>query len=424
MSVDAAATSDATDPAWSAALLQLERAATTLKLDRGLLEMLSVPRRAVEVAVPIRLDSGATTTFVGYRVQHSLTRGPGKGGLRYHPDASLGQTKALAMLMTWKCALVEIPFGGAKGAVRCDPGKLSIGELERMTRRYASEITPVIGPGRDILAPDINTGEREMAWVMDTYSTVAGHPVGASVTGKPVVVGGSRERRRATGIGVAECVRLSARRAGLAEPVDVVVAGYGNVGRTVAESLAEDDSFRIVGVSDLSGARYAPEGLSPRALASHVDAGAELAEFPGGEPVDREDLLTMACDVLVPAAVGGVVHAGNAARVRAKVIVEGANAPLTTGADDELCARGVEVVPDVLANAGGVIASYFEWAQDLQAMVWADEEVTRGTLAKLGSAFDEVAGASERLGVGLRDAALCLGVQRVAETHLARGLYP
>lgn len=420
----AGATAAAGERAWDSALGQLERAAAVVGLETGLTEMLSRPRRAVEVAVPIRTDSGALRTFDGFRVQHSFTRGPGKGGLRYHPDVSLGLVKALAMLMTWKCALVDIPFGGAKGGIRCDPDELSTTELERATRRYASEILPLIGPSRDIMAPDLNTGEREMAWIMDTYSATMGHPIMAAVTGKPVIVGGSDERRRATGRGVARCAELAAARVGLATPIRVVVAGYGNVGRHAAERLAGSGAFRITGVSDVSGARFDPAGLPVEELGAAIDRGAQIADLDVGEPVERERLLEVDCDVLIPAAVSGVIAAHNADAIRARLVVEGANGPLSPEADELLSERGVLVVPDILANAGGVIASYFEWAQDVQAFNWSAEDVSRRMETRLRASFDKVVAFADDNALTLRDAAVSIGVASVAETHRARGLYP
>jgi glutamate dehydrogenase (NAD(P)+) len=410
--------------AWRNALAQLDRASELLALDEGMREMLRIPRRSIEVAVPIRLDSGKTRTFAGYRVQHSLTRGPGKGGLRYHPDVTLDEVRALAMLMTWKCALVDIPFGGAKGGIQCDPSTMSIAEIERMTRRYASEISPLIGPDRDIMAPDMNTGEREMAWIMDTYSTAIGYTVGPSVTGKPVAVGGSPERRGATGAGMAECVRLATAHVQLEQPVRIAVAGYGNVGRQTAELLTADPRFLLVGLSDVTGARYDPDGLSTAEIADELDGGRSVAELSSGTPLDREALLTCACDVLIPASVPGVLHRGNAAAISARIVVEGANAPTTEEADELLARNGVIVVPDILANAGGVIVSYFEWAQGLQAMPWTPAWIAERMVDMMRTAFSAVVAESAQRQLTLRDAALCLGVQRVADAHVARGLYP
>lgn len=431
-SIDPAGPREASDDAagqrphgpWATALAQLDRASELLSLDEGMHEMLQQPRRSIEVAVPIRMDDGRVRTFAGFRVQHSLTRGPGKGGLRYHPSVTLDEVRALAMLMTWKCALVDIPFGGAKGGIRCDPSTMTLAERERMTRRYASEIAPLIGPDRDIMAPDMNTGEREMAWIMDTYSTALGYTVGPSVTGKPVAVGGSPQRRGATGAGMAECVRLAADLAGLPSPVRIAVAGYGNVGRTTAELLTADPRFVLVGLSDVSGARYAADGLSPAEIGAELDAGRSVSELAGGDPLDRDALLTCDCDVLVPASVPAVLHAGNAAEILARIVVEGANGPITRDADELLAARGVTVVPDILANAGGVIVSYFEWAQGLQAMPWTPAWVSERMVEMMRAAFRAVVDESEQRGLPLRDAALCLGVQRVADAHGARGLYP
>jgi glutamate dehydrogenase (NAD(P)+) len=409
---------------WQEALAALARAASILSLEPGLEEMLSVPRRAIEVAVPIKCDDGSRRTFLGYRVQHSTTRGPGKGGVRYHPDVSLDETKALAMLMTWKCALVDVPYGGAKGGVQCDPHELSLGELERTTRRYASELAPVIGPQRDILAPDLGTGEREMAWVMDTYSALSGTSSGACVTGKPLIVGGSPSRASATGLGVAHLVEVAARDAGLGDPVRVAVAGYGEVGRTVAKRLAAQSGCLLVGVSDLSGARYDEHGLDIAALDEAAAGDGTVAHAATGEGLPRDDLLLCQCDVLVPAATGGVIHAGNAGAVGARLVVEGANAPVTAAGDAILAARGVTVVPDILANAGGVIASHFELVQGSPLLAGAARDIARALIEHLERAYTAVGDFAERSAVGLRDAALALGVRRVADVHLARGLYP
>lgn len=409
---------------WLHALEHLHRAADLLGLPADLTEMLSHPRRTIEVAVPVRLDSGETATFDGFRVQHSLTRGPAKGGLRYHPDCTVAETKALAMTMSWKCALVDIPFGGGKGGIRCDPDEMSLGERERMTRRYANEIMPVIGPDRDILAPDINTGEREMAWIMDTFATARGHTDRACVTGKPVIVGGSPQRRSATGVGVAKCVRLATDDHGLDAPVKVIVSGYGNVGRTVAELLAADPRFAIVGASDVTGGRYDEAGLDARELGRAVDAGVGVLGAETGEPVGREQTLEMPCDVLVPSSVGSVLHAGNAGKVQAKVVVEGANAPTTPDAEAILDSDGVTVLPDLLANAGGVIASYFEWVHGLQGIEPLGGSVAEGVAERIASSYAEVTELARERQVSSREAAMSIGVKRVADAHLARGLYP
>ena len=413
------------DAAWSKALAELHRAATRVGLDDGMIEMLGHPRRSVEVAVPIRTDDGGTRTFEGYRVQHSFTRGPGKGGVRYHPEVTLNETRALAMNMTWKCALVDIPYGGAKGGVRCDPRELSAHELERMTRRYASEIMTLIGPGRDILAPDIGTSEREMAWILDTYNAALGMTLGAPVTGKPVVVGGSSGRQRATGYGVAECVKLAVGYEGLAPPVHVAIAGYGDVGRVAAEALAAaGDYFRIVAAGDVSGGRHAEGGLDIGALARHVDGGGVVADFEEGDRVTPEELLEAPCDILIPAAIGGVIHAANVERIAARIVVEGANGPTTVEADEQLDERGVRVVPDVLANAGGVVASHLESVQGTQGVPWTPTETFAGVQQRLQGAFAAACEIADQQGVPLREAALCLAIGRVATAHRTLGLYP
>jgi glutamate dehydrogenase (NAD(P)+) len=415
---------DAADAAWLNAQGEVRRVGELLGLDGGTIDMLTRPRRSVEVALPVQLDSGDLHVFAGFRVQHSLTRGPAKGGLRYHPGVTLTETKALAMNMTWKCALVDIPYGGGKGGVRCDPGELSPAELERITRRYANEVMPLIGPGRDVLAPDIGTGEREMAWIMDTYNAAAGVAAGSPVTGRPVVVGGSEGRRRATGYGVAECVKLGVGLLGMTAPVRVAVAGFGDVGRVAAELLAAHGGFQVVAVGDVSGGRHAPDGLDLRAIERHRDGGGALVEAPGGDPVDRDELLELPCDVLVPAAVGGVIDEHNADRIEARLIVEGANHPTTPAADAILAERAATIVPDILANAGGVIASHLESVQDSHGMAWRAAETYAGVEQRLRAAFAAVCEAAGTRAVGLREAALGLAIERVAAAHATLGLYP
>jgi glutamate dehydrogenase (NAD(P)+) len=416
--------SDAADALWLNARAEVTRLGAKLGIDAGTAEMLASPRRTIEVSVPVRLDSGEIEVFQGYRVQHSLTRGPAKGGVRYHPHVSLNETKALAMSMTWKCALVDIPYGGGKGGVRCDPAALSDAELERITRRYASEIMPLIGPGRDVLAPDIGTGEREMAWILDTFNAAHGAIAGSPVTGRPVIVGGSEGRRRATGYGVAECVKLGVGMLGLEAPVRVVVSGFGDVGRVVAELLSAHGGFSVVAVGDVTGGRHDPSGLDVDSIIRHVDAGGALVEAPGGEPMDVGELLELPCDVLVPAAVGGVVNEHNAGRVDASLIVEGANHPLTGAADEILTDAGVTIVPDVLANAGGVIASHLESVQDTHGSAWRAAETYAGVEQRLRAAFASVCECAGARDLTLRRAALCLAVERVAAAHQALGLYP
>lgn len=410
--------------AWSEARAQLDRAADTLRLPDGLHEMLREPRRSIEVSVPILRDRGDRETFIGWRVQHSRTLGPGKGGVRFHPEATFEETKALAMLMSWKCALVNIPYGGAKGAIRCDPTTFSDAERERLTRRYTSEILPVIGEARDILAPDINTGEREMAWVMDTLMTADARAAGTSVTGKPVIVGGSSARRMATSFGLVVCLLRAVEMLEFRAPIRVVIAGYGNVGRGVGQILSTDPSFQVVGISDVSGARYAPEGLDIGAINPVLNATGGLVSGLAGEPISPPELLEADCDVLIPAAVGGVINADNVDRIKAKLIVEGANGPTTSEADRVLAEKGVTLVPDILANAGGVISSHFEWVQGVQGLAWSWNEVEERLRHQLNEAFAEVREQAERNDMTLRDAAVAVGVKRVADAHLVRGLYP
>jgi glutamate dehydrogenase (NAD(P)+) len=326
--------------------------------------------------------------------------------------------------MTWKCALVDIPYGGGKGGVRCDPHTLSAAELERITRRYASELLPVIGPGRDILAPDIGTSEREMAWVLDTYNTAAGMVAGSPVTGKPVVIGGSSGRRRATGYGVAECARFAVGMVGLGAPVSVVVSGFGDVGQVAAELLADESGFRVVGVGDVSGGRYDPSGLDIEAIAEHTGDGGKVIDFDAGEAVDPAELLEAHCDLLIPASVGGVINEENAERIHAELIVEAANGPTTGAAEEILAERGCTVVPDILANAGGVIASHLEAVQDSQGLPFTTSETQAGVQQRLRRAFTAVSNYADGHNVSMRQAAMCIAVDRVAEAHLTLGLYP
>jgi glutamate dehydrogenase (NAD(P)+) len=386
--------------------------------------MLRTPRRALEVGLPIKLDDGSRRTFIGYRVQHSTTRGPGKGGVRFDPEVSLDEAKALAMLMTWKCALVDVPYGGAKGGIRCDPNGLTPSELERLTRRYASEIAPLIGPNRDVLAPDLGTGEREMAWMLDTFTALSGSAAGAFVTGKPLIVGGSAYRASATGLGVAHLVTVAAREANLAAPVRVAVAGFGEVGRTVVRRLSDAADFRVVGVSDIRGARHSEGGLDVGALEEAAAGDGSVSQAGTGDPISRDELLVSNCDVLVPAATSGAINEMNAGSLRAHVVVEGANAPVTPDGDAILAERGIEVVPDILANAGGVIASHLELLQGSPVLSGASGDIAAALTTHLEQTLQAVRGFAEQHRTSLRDAAMALGVRRVADAHLARGLYP
>jgi glutamate dehydrogenase (NAD(P)+) len=406
------------------AATQFDRAADQLALEPEIRTRLLEPRRALVVNFPVRLDSGEVESFTGYRVQHTLTMGPMKGGMRYAPGVSLGECAALAMWMTFKCALLGLPFGGAKGGVRCDPNRLSEAEMERLTRRYASEIFPVIGPDRDIPAPDIATGEREMAWFMDTYSQQVGHPVPEIVTGKPVVLGGTEGRDVATGLGVVFCIEGVLR--GRGEEVSgqrVVVQGLGKVGAVVARELHARGA-RIVGVSDVSGGVVDPDGLDLGAVFAWVAEHGLLRGFRGGRPVGRAEILETPCDLLVPAALEGQVTDENASALDCRVVVEAANGPTTPEADEILAERGIEVVPDVLASGGGVTVSYFEWVQDQQKYAWQGEEIVSRLRLKMSEALARVLEARERYGTDWRTAAQAVAIERVAEASRLRTIYP
>ena len=410
--------------AWESALIQLEEAVRRLNLDPGLHEMLATPRRILTVAIPVRRDDDRVETFIGHRVHHSTSRGPSKGGIRYHPLVTLDEVKALAMWMTWKCAVVGIPYGGAKGGVVVDPTKLSRAELERLTRRYATEIHPFIGPERDIPAPDVGTDEQVMAWIMDTFSTQKGYSVPGVVTGKPLSIGGSAGRASATSRGVMYVTIATLKH--LSMPVDeasVIVQGFGKVGGPAVE-LLDQQGCRVVGVGDAKGGVYNPRGLSPVGLRAHFREAGTVAGFGGGEAVTNAELLEAECDVLVPAALEGVLTEDNAERIRASVVVEAANGPTTPEADQILYDRGVSIVPDILANAGGVATSYFEWVQDLQAYFWSEDEVNGRLRAIMERAYVDVLETSKDHKVTMRTAATMLGVGRVAEAHRTRGLYP
>ncbi len=408
----------------STALAQLEGAVRRLGFDPGMHEMLASPRREIHVAIPLRRDDGTTELFQGYRVQHNVSRGPGKGGLRFHPAVDIDEVRALAMWMTWKCAVVELPYGGAKGGVTIDPRQYSQAELERVTRRYTSEIMPMIGPERDIMAPDIGTDERTMAWVMDTYSVNKGYTIPGVVTGKPLEVGGSLGRATATSRGVVHTTSAALREAGLdLSDVRVAVQGFGKVGGPAASMFAEAGA-RVEAVSDENGGVYRAGGLDMPRLREHVARTGTVVGFDDADPVGNAELLTLDVDVLVPAAVEGVLHADNAADVAARWVVEGANGPTTEIADRLLAERGVVVVPDILANAGGVVVSYFEWVQAQQAYWWTEAEIEQRLAERMAHAYAEVAEASRRAKTTLREGALALSVRRVADAHRIRGLYP
>jgi len=411
--------------ALDSALHQLNDAVEQLGLDAGLHQMLATPRRSMEVAVPLRRDDGTLEVLKGYRVQHNLSRGPAKGGVRFHPHTDLDEVRALAMWMTWKCALIGIPYGGAKGGVAVDPRLLSRNELERVTRRYASEIMPIIGPEKDIPAPDVGTDEQTMAWMMDTFSIHAGYTVTGVVTGKPVSIGGSEGRGGATSRGVMYSAFCALREAGIDHRgATVAVQGFGKVGGLAAQFL-HDAGCLVVAVSDWKGGVHHAAGLNPAALRRHLEDGADtVVGFPGTDTITNDELLELDVDVLVPAALEGVIHEENADRIKAFFIVEGANGPTTPDADKVLEGNNVLVVPDVLANSGGVAVSYFEWVQDLQAYFWSEDEVNDRLKLLMESAYDQVSTLARERGVSLRTSAQMIGVGRVAEAHRIRGLYP
>jgi glutamate dehydrogenase (NAD(P)+) len=403
---------------------QLAAAIELLGYDEGIHQMLATPRREVTVSIPLRRDDGTVEVLIGHRVQHNFSRGPAKGGVRYSPDVNLDEVRALAMWMTWKCALLDVPYGGAKGGVRIDPRHYSQAELERVTRRYTSEISPLIGPERDIPAPDIGTDEHTMAWMMDTYSVQTGHTVLGVATGKPIALGGSLGRATATSRGVVHIALAALAHRGIAPAgASAAVQGFGKVGRYAARFLAEA-GLRVVAVSDQYGGVADEAGLDVPALEAHVDATGSVVGFAGGEAIDGNDVLELPVDLLVPAAVEGVIHRGNAHRIQAKVIVEGANGPTTPEADVVLASNGCLVAPDILANAGGVIVSYFEWVQANQAYWWSADEVELRLAERMGQAWESVSKHAARLGVPLRAAATALAVERVAQAHVLRGLYP
>jgi glutamate dehydrogenase (NAD(P)+) len=406
------------------ALQQLDAVAKRLALDPGIHERLRYPRRALVVSVPTLMDDGHMEVFLGYRVHHCTVLGPTKGGIRYHPGVSLPEVSALAMLMSWKCALMQLPYGGAKGGVACEPGRMSPRELERMTRRYTAEVMLLIGPDLDIPAPDMGTDEQTMAWILDTYAMTQGRTVPGVVTGKPILVGGSAGRRDATGRGLVYVLSQAVREVGLElRGARVAIQGFGNVGAVTARLLWREGAT-VIGVSDAGGGVFNPKGLDIKALASHAVQAGTVAGFADADPLSNTELLEVPCDVLVPAALGGQLTERNADRVHAKIIVEGANGPTTPEADSILTDRGILLIPDILANAGGVIVSYFEWVQGLQYHFWRESEINSRLQEIMTRAFNQVNATAKRERVDLRTAALMVGIGRVAEAFRLRGLYP
>ncbi len=409
---------------YDVAVSQFNDAAERLGLSQPMRAILSKPKRELVVNFPVRMDNGNVEMFTGYRVQHNINRGPAKGGIRFSPLVSLDEVRALAMWMTWKCAVVGIPFGGAKGGVICDPRKMSRVELERMTRRYATEISILMGPNSDIPAPDMNTNPQVMAWIMDTYSMHQGYSVPAVITGKPLSIGGSEGRLEATARGVQVITREAMRDYDMVpEDCSVVIQGFGNVGSITARLLHEM-GCKVVALSDINGGVYNPKGINiPRALRYSKEHGT-LLELPDTEPVSNEDLLELPCDILIPAALENQLTIKNAARIKARLIVEAANGPTTPEAEHILYDRGIIIVPDVLANAGGVTVSYFEWVQDLQRFFWAEQEINHRLEAIMVRAYQAVQNKSHEQDTNLRLGAYLLAVARVAEATELRGVYP
>ncbi len=411
-------------PTYIDVLEQFDAAADWFCLDRNIWKRLRLPQRALCVTMPIRMDNEEVQVFQGFRVQHDTSLGPTKGGVRYHPGVNLGEVAALAMNMTWKCALVGLPYGGAKGGIRCNPKNLSRRELQRLTRRYTAEILPLIGPDHDIPAPDVGTNEQVMAWMMDTYSQQRGYAVPGVVTGKPICIGGSLGREEATGRGVVYITLETLRHLGIkAEGSTAVVQGFGNVGSIAARFLISN-GIKVVGVSDSTCGVYNRNGLDISALISYKKSKHTLEGYSNAEMITNEELFGLECTILVPAALSGQITEENADRLKCRIIVEGANSPTTSGADEILRERGVFVIPDILANSGGVIVSYFEWVQDLQKYFWKEKEINERLQEVIITAFNEVLKFSISENIDMRKASMVKAIKRLADAHLARGLYP
>jgi glutamate dehydrogenase (NAD(P)+) len=408
---------------------RIDDAAKKLNLDPSIHKTLKTPRRSLMVTFPVKMDNGEVEIFTGYRVQYNYVKGPSKGGIRYHPDVSLEEVTALAGLMALKCAVVDIPFGGAKGGVVCDPKRMSLEELERLTRRYTYMILPLIGPEQDIPAPDVNTDYQTMSWIMDTYSMLRGYTVPGVVTGKPLQLGGSKGRATATGRGLTYVTEEMLQHVGMnTKDASVCVQGFGNVGMNVARFL-HDDGCRIVGATDMTGGVFNPRGIDVPALALHTEKAKGIHGFAGGETVSsmtdaNRRLLSTECDVMIPAALENQVTESNASEVKAKIIVEGANGPITRNADEILRKKSIHVVPDILANSGGVIVSYFEWVQDIQAYLWSEEEVNSRLKGLMTGAFKQIWDFAAEHKATLREAAYMLAVEKMAEITRLRGIFP
>src|SRR6266852_5829567 len=408
---------------WEAQAARFDLAAHKLNLDEGLWKVLRSPSREIIVHIPVMMDDGHLEVFTGYRVQHSIARGPAKGGLRYSPDVNLDEVRALASWMTWKCAVVNIPFGGAKGGIICDPHKMSMGELERMTRRYTAELVEFIGPEKDVPAPDVNTNEQVMAWMMDTYSMHMRQTCTAVVTGKPINIGGSRGRREATGRGVMIVCDEAIRKLGLnRESTRVIVQGFGNVGSNAANLMTEA-GYKVIGIAEVDGGIYNKNGLDLTALLEYRQRNGTIQGFPGAEPFDAGELLVTDCEILIPAATENKLTSRNADRVKCRILAEGANGPTTAAADEILADKRVFVIPDILCNAGGVTTSYFEWVQDRQGYFWKESVVNEQLEHIMKMAFGDVVRYAETHGVNNRIAAYMLAIDRVAYTIRQRGIY-
>jgi glutamate dehydrogenase (NAD(P)+) len=409
---------------WHVAQQQFDLAADRLKLDPGLRQVLREPRRELTVHFPVKMDDGTVQVFTGYRVQHNVGRGPAKGGIRYHQDVGLDEVKALAMWMTWKCAVVGIPFGGGKGGVVVDPKKLSLREIENLTRRFATEIEVLIGPERDIPAPDVNTNAQTMAWIMDTYSMHVGYTVPGVVTGKPISLGGSEGRHEATARGTVYCIVEAARHLNMdLKKAKVVVQGFGNAG-SIAASLMVDEGATVIAVSDSAGGIHNPAGLDIGRVIGWKAEHGTVVGFPGAQAVNNAELLETECDILIPAALENVITADNASRIKTRIVAEAANGPTTPEADEILHRGGAFMIPDILCNAGGVTVSYFEWVQDLNRDHWSEKIVNEKLHEIMTKAFGETLAIAEREGVNMRTAAYLLAVERVASATSIRGLYP
>ncbi len=424
MPVTEAIVEEKEDNSWSEAMKQLDLVAAKTKLEPYIVERLRHPKRILQVSVPTKMDDGSVKVFQGYRVQHNLDRGPAKGGIRFHPQVSLDEVKALAFWMTMKCAVVNLPYGGAKGGVVCNPKEMSEGEIERMTRRYTSEISIIIGPEKDIPAPDVNTNEKIMGWIMDTYSMNKGYSVPGVVTGKPLEIGGSLGRRDATGRGVFYVVEELARVKGFdLKKARVAVQGFGNGGGNVARILV-DNGCIVVGCSDVLGGIHNPKGIDINDLRLWKKDKHSIIQYPKAEHISNDELLELDCDILIPCALENQITHHNAGRIKAKYIVEGANGPTTTEADRILAERGIVVVPDILANAGGVTVSYFEWVQDIQAFFWDENEIRARLKTIMLKSFREVLQIAEKERVNLRMAAFMLALKRLAQAVRSRGVFP